>query len=107
MALIVLGQNYSHLYAISELSQKTLVTENYLEKILLQIQAIAHELDITVGQLSLAWILRQPNVSSALVGASRPEKVEENVKASGIVLDESDVKRIADIIENDSVPSRV
>ncbi|GMK41739.1 voltage-gated potassium channel [Paenibacillus sp. CCS19] len=71
-----------------------------------QLQAIARELDISVGQLSLAWILRQPNVSSALVGASRPEQVEENVKASGIVLDEGTLKRIADIIENNPVPSR-
>lgn len=41
-ALIVLGQSYPHLYAISELSQKTLVTENYLEKILLQIKGLGY-----------------------------------------------------------------
>ncbi|MBB3111429.1 voltage-dependent potassium channel beta subunit [Paenibacillus phyllosphaerae] len=82
------------------------ITEEKIEKVQ-QLQAIARELDITVGQLSLAWILRQPNVSSALVGASRPEQVEENVQASGIVLEESVLKRIADIIENNPVPSRV
>ncbi|QKS43337.1 aldo/keto reductase family protein (plasmid) [Paenibacillus cellulosilyticus] len=84
---------------------KNKLTEEKLAKVE-QLQTIARELDITVGQLSLAWILRQSNVSSALVGASRPEQVEENVKASGIVLDESTLNRIADIIENNPVPSR-
>jgi Predicted oxidoreductases (related to aryl-alcohol dehydrogenases) len=84
---------------------KNKITEEKIAKVE-QLQAVARELDITVGQLSLAWILRQPNVSSALVGASRPEQVEENVKASGIVLDEGTLKRIADIIENNPVPSR-
>ena len=39
-----------------------------------------------MAQLALAWILRQPNVSSAIIGASRPSQVEENVKASGYVI---------------------
>ncbi|MBB6673986.1 aldo/keto reductase family protein [Cohnella nanjingensis] len=51
-----------------------------------QLASIAKELDLTTGQLALAWILRQANVASALVGASRPEQVEENVKASGVTL---------------------
>ncbi|MNR64636.1 L-glyceraldehyde 3-phosphate reductase [compost metagenome] len=51
-----------------------------------------------MGNLALAWILRQPNVASALVGASRPEQVEENVKASGIELTAEVVARIEDII---------
>ncbi|MEK5494508.1 aldo/keto reductase family protein [Paenibacillus sp. FSL R7-0297] len=59
---------------------------------------IAAELDISVGNLALAWILRQPNVASALVGASRPEQVEENVKASGIELPEDVLTRIEEII---------
>jgi voltage-dependent potassium channel beta subunit len=61
------------------------VTEENIAKVR-QLSGIASELDITVGQLALAWILRQPNVSSALVGASRPEQVEENAKASGLAL---------------------
>jgi aryl-alcohol dehydrogenase-like predicted oxidoreductase len=40
-----------------------------------------------MSQMALAWVLRQTNVSAALVGATRPEQVEENVKASGIRLD--------------------
>lgn len=66
-----------------------------------QVQAlgrIADELGISVGQLALAWILRQNNVSSALVGASRPEQVEENVKASGIKLPSDTLTAIEDIL---------
>jgi aryl-alcohol dehydrogenase-like predicted oxidoreductase len=48
---------------------------------------IAERLDITMGQLALAWVLRESNVASAIVGASRPEQVHENAGASGIALD--------------------
>ncbi|WP_141502030.1 aldo/keto reductase family protein [Paenibacillus luteus] len=84
---------------------KNKITEEKLAKVD-QLKAIAAELEITVGQLSLAWILRQPNVSSALVGASRPEQVEENVKASGIVLEEGTLARIAEVIDQAPVASR-
>ncbi|WP_419874709.1 aldo/keto reductase family protein [Candidatus Pristimantibacillus sp. PTI5] len=84
---------------------KNKITEEKLAKVE-QLKGIAAELDITVGQLSLAWILRQPNVSSALVGASRPEQVEENAKASGIVLDGNTLERISSIIDNDPAASK-
>jgi voltage-dependent potassium channel beta subunit len=51
-----------------------------------QLRPIAEELGITMAQLALAWVLREPGVSSAIVGASRPEQVDENVAASGIEL---------------------
>jgi 1-deoxyxylulose-5-phosphate synthase len=47
---------------------------------------IAEEAGLTMVQLALAWVLRQDNVASAIVGASRPEQVEANVAASGVVL---------------------
>jgi voltage-dependent potassium channel beta subunit len=84
---------------------KNKITEEKLAKVE-QLKPIAADLDITVSQLALAWILRQPNVSSALIGASRPEQVEENVKASGIVLDENALQRISEVIDNNPVPSR-
>ena len=48
---------------------------------------IAEGLEISLAQLALAWVLRQPNVASAIVGASRPEQVHANAAASGVKLD--------------------
>lgn len=63
-----------------------------------QLEKVANELDVKVGQLALAWILRQKNVSSALVGASRPEQVVQNVKASGMTLSAEVLERIEQIL---------
>jgi aryl-alcohol dehydrogenase-like predicted oxidoreductase len=52
-----------------------------------RLRPIAAGLGVSMAQLSIAWVLREENVSSAIVGASRPEQVEENVAASGIELD--------------------
>lgn len=73
------------------------VTEEKILKVR-ALEGVAAELDISVGNLALAWILRQPNVASALVGASRPEQVTENAKASGIELGEETLKRIEEIL---------
>lgn len=51
-----------------------------------RLRPIAEGLGITMAQLAIAWVLREENVSSAIVGASRPEQVEENVAASGVEL---------------------
>jgi aryl-alcohol dehydrogenase-like predicted oxidoreductase len=59
---------------------------------------IAAGLGITVAQLALAWVLREENVASAIVGASRPEQVEENAGASGIELDEATLQAIDDAV---------
>lgn len=63
-----------------------------------QLIEVADKLDLKVGQLALAWILRQNNVSSALVGASRPEQVKENAAASGVKLDAAIVEEIEQIL---------
>lgn len=58
---------------------------------------LAKELGITLSQLALAWVLRLSDVSSALTGASRPEQVMENVKASGLIIPDEillDIERI-------------
>jgi aryl-alcohol dehydrogenase-like predicted oxidoreductase len=75
------------------------VTEEKINKVR-ELGKVASELELTVGQLALSWILRQPNVSSALVGASRPEQIEENAKASGIVLSADVIERIEHILES-------
>jgi aryl-alcohol dehydrogenase-like predicted oxidoreductase len=63
-----------------------------------RLRPIAEELGMTMAQLGLAWVLRQENVASAIVGASRPEQVEENGAASGIELDESTLRAIDDAV---------
>lgn len=63
-----------------------------------QLEKIAKELEITLPSLALAWILRQPNVSSALIGASRPSQVEENVKAVEIELTSDVIEKIEGIL---------
>jgi voltage-dependent potassium channel beta subunit len=63
-----------------------------------QLEKIAKELEITLPSLALAWILRQPNVSSALIGASRPGQVEENVKAVEMELTSEVIEKIEGIL---------
>jgi aryl-alcohol dehydrogenase-like predicted oxidoreductase len=52
-----------------------------------QLKPIAEEAGLTLVQFALAWVLREPNVASAIIGASRPEQVRENAAASGVVVD--------------------
>jgi voltage-dependent potassium channel beta subunit len=63
------------------------------------LRPIADELGITMAQMAIAWVLREPGVSSAIVGASRPEQVGENVAASGIELSPEVLARIDEILE--------
>lgn len=51
-----------------------------------ELRPIAEGLGLTMAQLALAWVLRRPEVASAITGASRPSQVDENVRASGIKL---------------------
>jgi aryl-alcohol dehydrogenase-like predicted oxidoreductase len=62
------------------------------------LRPIADELGITMAQLAIAWVLREPGVSSAIVGATRPEQVDENVAASGIELLPDVLKRIDEVL---------
>jgi voltage-dependent potassium channel beta subunit len=63
-----------------------------------QLQNVANELGIKLSQLALAWVLRQPNVASALIGASKPEQVEENVKAVDVDLSDEVIEKIEEIL---------
>ena len=64
-----------------------------------QLQPLAAEAGLSLATMSLAWVLQNPNVSSAIIGASRPEQVHENVKASGVELDSQLLKRIDEILD--------
>lgn len=63
-----------------------------------QLEKIANEMDVRLSQLAIAWILRQENVASALVGATRPEQVEENARAIDIQMNEALVNQIEEIL---------
>ena len=52
-----------------------------------KLKALASEAGCTLSQFALAWVLREPNVASAIVGASRPQQLEENAAASDLVVD--------------------
>ena len=68
---------------------------------------LAGRLGLTTSQLALAWVLRRPEVSSAIVGATRPEQLEDNVKASGVKLEDEVLEEIEGILGNrPEVPRR-
>jgi L-glyceraldehyde 3-phosphate reductase len=75
-----------------------ILTDDKLEKVS-QLEEVARKNEITLAQLALAWVLRLPSISSALIGASRPEQVVENVKASGIKLSEETLAEIESILK--------
>jgi aryl-alcohol dehydrogenase-like predicted oxidoreductase len=68
-----------------------------------RLQPIADRLGMTMARLALAWVLREPNVASAIVGASRPQQVEDNAAASGIQLDEETLRQIDETLEDSIV----
>jgi aryl-alcohol dehydrogenase-like predicted oxidoreductase len=89
------------------------------DDVLTRVQAlapIAADLGLSMAQLAVAWVLQNDNVSAAIVGASRPEQVAENVKAAGVRIPADVMKRIdetlGDVVTRDpaivakSVPSR-
>jgi len=65
-----------------------------------QLDELATEQDITLTQLSLAWILSRDWITSPIIGASKPEQVTENAAAGDINLDEATVDRIEEIMDN-------
>ncbi|GKU83906.1 aldo/keto reductase family protein [Niallia sp. NCCP-28] len=74
------------------------LNEDVLKKVE-QLEGVAKELDTSLPSLALAWTLRQPNVASALIGASKPSQVEENVKAIDIKLSDEVIQKIEGILE--------
>jgi len=64
-----------------------------------QLKPIAEEAGLTLPQFALAWVLREPNVASAIIGASRPQQVVENCGASGVVIDTQLFLRAEQIVD--------
>jgi aryl-alcohol dehydrogenase-like predicted oxidoreductase len=69
------------------------------------LRPIADDLGLSMAQLAIAWVLQNRNVAAAIIGASRPEQVHDNVKAAGIKLEDEVLKRIdqvlGDVVERD------
>jgi aryl-alcohol dehydrogenase-like predicted oxidoreductase len=64
-----------------------------------QLKPIAEEAGLTLAQFALAWVLREPNVASAIIGASRPEQVHDNAGASGVIVETHLFQRAEAIID--------
>jgi aryl-alcohol dehydrogenase-like predicted oxidoreductase len=63
-----------------------------------RLQPIADQAGLSLAQLAVAWVLQNPNVSSAIVGASRPEQVRDNAAAAGVRLDPDLLKAIDEVL---------
>ena len=63
-----------------------------------ELKPLADEAGLTMAQLAVAWTLQNPNVSAAIIGASRPEQVHDNVQAAGVVLEDALLKQIDDML---------
>jgi aryl-alcohol dehydrogenase-like predicted oxidoreductase len=64
-----------------------------------RLKPIAEQAGLTMAQLAIAWVLQNPNVSSAIVGATRPEQLQDNVKAVGVKLDADVMKAIDEALD--------
>ncbi|MGB8022009.1 MAG: aldo/keto reductase family protein [Candidatus Nanopelagicales bacterium] len=67
-----------------------------------QLRPLAEQAGLTLPQMSVAWVLGNPNVSAAIVGASRPEQLADSVRASGVILDD-DLRDSIDDVLGDAV----
>jgi len=94
--------------ATDEKGGADMISRFMTDDVLTRVQAlkpIADDLDLTMAQMAVAWVLQNDNVSAALVGASRPEQVHENVKAAGVKIPAEAMQRIdealGDVVERD------
>lgn len=71
---------------------------DFLLKAVEELKPIAADLGLTMAQMALAWVLRLPEVSSAIIGASRPEQIADNVKAAGVKLPAETLERIDEAV---------
>ena len=60
--------------------------------------------DLTLSQLALAWLLHQPAMTAPIIGASRPDQVKENARASGVKLSSEDLAQIEQILAGPKAP---
>jgi len=88
--------------ATDEKSGATFISRLMSDEVLTRVQQLkplAEQAGLTMAQLAVAWVLQNPNVSSAIVGATRPEQLQDNVKASGVKLDPGLLKAIDEVLD--------
>jgi aryl-alcohol dehydrogenase-like predicted oxidoreductase len=78
---------------------KRWLRDDVLERVQ-RLTPIAQQLDLSLAQLAVAWVLQNDNVAAAIIGASRPEQVKENAKASGVVIPAELLAQIDDVLGN-------
>ena len=77
---------------------KRYLEDDVLERVQ-RLKPIADEAGLSLAQLAIAWVLQNSNVSAAIIGATRPEQVTENVKAAGVTLEAATMKQIDDVLD--------
>jgi aryl-alcohol dehydrogenase-like predicted oxidoreductase len=80
-------------------------TEKPVLEAVQKLKPLAQQAGCTLTQFALAWVLREPNVASAIVGASKPEQLDENASASGLTIDPQLFKQAEDIVAS-ATPAR-
>jgi aryl-alcohol dehydrogenase-like predicted oxidoreductase len=73
-----------------------------LQKVQL-LKPIAQQAGISMAAMSIAWVLQNKNVASAIVGATRPEQLDDNVNGAGVVLDADTLKAIDKVLDGSVV----
>jgi aryl-alcohol dehydrogenase-like predicted oxidoreductase len=75
-----------------------LLTDDVLTRVQ-RLKPLAEQAGLTMAQMAVAWVLQNPNVSSAIVGATKPEQLKDSVKAAGVKLDADLLKAIDDVLD--------
>ncbi len=88
--------------ATDEAGGKNMISRWLRDDVLTAVQGLAplaEQAGLSLAQLAIAWVLQNPNVASAIIGASRPEQVTENVKAAGVKLEDDLLAKIDEVLE--------
>lgn len=81
----------------ADMISRWLKRQELLERVQ-RLRPVAESVGLSMAALAVAWVLQNPNVASAIVGASRPEQVRDNVKAAGVSLDNEVMTQIDDVL---------
>jgi aryl-alcohol dehydrogenase-like predicted oxidoreductase len=72
--------------------------EDHVLEAVQRLRPIADGAGLTMAQLALAWVLRQPNVASAIIGATKPAQIDDNAAAAGVQLTDDVLRAVDDAL---------